>query len=128
MDGGFKEQYKLLPTVKLVAIAGSDTSEYRAEAIDSARNELKRRGESWDNAEAAKTADIAVDKGNRSLKRISKNWIAFFLGLFSFVMLDVFIPETTGYFSPPLSWRCTSSFANSCYPGDTLMLTGRIGL
>lgn len=59
MDAEFREKYRLLPTVKLVAIAGSDTSEYRPEAIDAARAELESRGESWENAEVVKAAKIA---------------------------------------------------------------------
>ncbi|MGD0309066.1 MAG: DUF4328 domain-containing protein [Acidobacteriota bacterium] len=62
MASEFRQEYRSLPTLKLVAIANSDTSEYRAAAIEAARAELTHRGENWQDEETVMQAENPVSE------------------------------------------------------------------
>lgn len=59
--GDFREKYKSFPSTTLVVIASSDTSEYRMEAIEAAREELLTRGESWQDEKVVAQAKADVE-------------------------------------------------------------------
>jgi hypothetical protein len=60
MGSDFREEYKSFPTLKLVAIATSDTTEYQAAAIEAARAELDSRGDNWQDEGTVIEARIAA--------------------------------------------------------------------